>query len=150
MGRGGDPESNDRDATGPRPIRTSTCVLDDQGRGEVWGRRLVAVAVMAWNRTQRSSKTAKHATKEAAKFMSGPTRAARWMLKRLCKYYSEAPALSWTFPSPDRRHVDLSMLVIICRRRIRRHSRLWRCQLESQYIFDHEGVQPMLWRSAVP
>ena len=33
---GGEPESNDRDATGPRPIWTSTCVLDDQGRGEVW------------------------------------------------------------------------------------------------------------------
>ena len=39
-----------------------------------------------------------HATKEAARFMSGPTRAAKCMLKRLCKYYSEAPVLSWSFP----------------------------------------------------
>ena len=30
--------------------------------------------------------------------MSGPTRAAKCMLKRLCKYYSEAPVLSWSFP----------------------------------------------------
>ena len=30
--------------------------------------------------------------------MSGPTRAAKCMLKRLCKYYSEAPELSWSFP----------------------------------------------------
>ena len=39
-----------------------------------------------------------YATKEAARFMSGPTRAAKCMLKRLCKYYSEAPVLSWSFP----------------------------------------------------
>ena len=38
------------------------------------------------------------ATKEAAKFMSGPTRAAKCMLKRLCKYCSEAPVLSRSFP----------------------------------------------------
>ena len=38
------------------------------------------------------------ATKEAAGFMSGPTRAAKCMLKRLRKYYSEAPVLSWSFP----------------------------------------------------
>ena len=30
--------------------------------------------------------------------MSGPTRAAKCMLKRLCKYYREAPVLSWSFP----------------------------------------------------
>ena len=29
---------------------------------------------------------------------SCPTRAAKCMLKRLCKYYSEAPVLSWSFP----------------------------------------------------
>ena len=40
------------------------------------------------------------ATKEAARFMSGPTRAAKCVLKRLCKYYSEAPVLSWSFPYP--------------------------------------------------
>ena len=39
-----------------------------------------------------------YATKEAARFMSGPTRAAKCMLKRLCKYHSEAPVLSWSFP----------------------------------------------------
>ena len=35
-----------------------------------------------------------YATKEAARFMSDPSRAAKCMLKRLCKYYSEAPVLS--------------------------------------------------------
>ena len=39
-----------------------------------------------------------YATKEAARFMSSPTRASKCMLKRLCKYYSEAPVLSWSFP----------------------------------------------------
>ena len=39
-----------------------------------------------------------YATKEAARFMSGPTRAAKCMLKRWCKFYSEAPVLSWSFP----------------------------------------------------
>ena len=39
-----------------------------------------------------------YATKEAAIFMSDPTRAAKCMVKRLCKYYSEAPVLSWSFP----------------------------------------------------
>ena len=38
-----------------------------------------------------------HATKEAGRFMSGPTCAAKCMLKRLCKYYSEALVLSWNF-----------------------------------------------------
>ena len=41
---------------------------------------------------------AQYATKEAARFLSGPTRAARCLLKRLCKYYSEVPVLSWSFP----------------------------------------------------
>ena len=39
-----------------------------------------------------------YATKEAARFVSGPTRAAKCMLKRLCNCYSEAPVLSWSFP----------------------------------------------------
>ena len=39
-----------------------------------------------------------YATKEAAGFMSGPTRAAKCVLKRLCKYCSEASVLSWSFP----------------------------------------------------
>ena len=34
-----------------------------------------------------------YATKEATIFMSGPTRAARCVLKRFCKYHSEAPVL---------------------------------------------------------
>ena len=38
-----------------------------------------------------------YATKEAARFVSGPTRPARCMLKRLCKYYSEAPCSSGVF-----------------------------------------------------
>ena len=29
--------------------------------------------------------------------MSGPTRASKCLLKRLCKHYSEAPVLSWSF-----------------------------------------------------
>ena len=42
-----------------------------------------------------------YATKEAARFMSDPTRAAMCMLKRLCKYHSEAPVLSWSFPHQE-------------------------------------------------
>ena len=34
----------------------------------------------------------------AARFMSGPTRASKCMLKGLCKYYSEAHMLNWSFP----------------------------------------------------
>ena len=48
------------------------------------------------DKTHRSE--TQYATKEAARFMSDPTRAAKCMLKRLCKYYSEAPVLSWSFP----------------------------------------------------
>ena len=39
-----------------------------------------------------------YATKEAARFVSRPTRAEKCMLKRLCKYYSETPVFSWSFP----------------------------------------------------
>ena len=39
-----------------------------------------------------------YTTEEAARFMSDPTRAGKCMLKRLCKIYSEAPILSWSFP----------------------------------------------------
>ena len=42
-----------------------------------------------------------YATKETARFMSDPTRAAKSMLKRLCKFYSEAPVLSWSFPCQE-------------------------------------------------
>ena len=34
--QGGKLESDDGDATRPRPIWTSTCVLDDQGRSKAW------------------------------------------------------------------------------------------------------------------
>ena len=39
-----------------------------------------------------------YTTEESARFMSDPTRAVKCMLKRLCKYYSEAPVHSWSFP----------------------------------------------------
>ena len=39
-----------------------------------------------------------YATKEAARFMSDPTRAVKCMLKRLCKHYSEASVHSRSFP----------------------------------------------------
>ena len=90
------------------------------------------------------------ATKEAARFMSGPTSAARCMLKRLCKYCREAPVLSWSFPclgmpSEIRAGADANwagelegLRSTSCGwiyfgdhlLRIRRHSRLWRCQLQ--------------------
>ena len=76
-----------------------------------------------------------------SRFMSGPTRAARCMLKRLCMHYSDAPVLSWTFPHREMpskiravtdanwawelealRRVGVSILVIVCWRRICRHS----------------------------
>ena len=78
------------------------------------------------------------ATNEAARFMSGPTRGAKCMLKLLCNY-SEAPVLSWSFPYQEmpseirsltdanwqgnwrdcaRRRVDGLILVIICWRRV--------------------------------
>ena len=108
-----------------------------------------------------------YATKEAARFMSCPTRAAKCMLKRLCKYYSEANVLSWSFPYQEmpreiravtdanwagdcaRRRVDGFTLVIICWRRIRRRSRLWRCQLQRVSTSRSRRVQLTLWRSAV-
>ena len=103
--------------------------------------------------------------------MSDPTRAAKCMLKRLCKYYSEAPVLSWSCPNQEmpsevrsvtyanwagnwrdcaRRRVDGFISVIVCCRRIRRHSRLWRCQLQSEKISITKGAALALEvRSAV-
>ena len=101
-----------------------------------------------------------YATKEAARIMSGPTRAAECMLERLCKYYSDAPVLSWSFPYQEmpreiravtdanwagerdcaRRRVDGFTLVIICWRRIHQRSRLWRCQLQCVYISITKGA----------
>ena len=42
-----------------------------------------------------------YATKEAARFMSGPMRAAKRKHKRLCKYYSEAPVFSCSSPHQE-------------------------------------------------
>ena len=88
------------------------------------------------------------------------------MLKRLCKYDSEAPVLSRRFPyqempSEIRAVTDANWagnwrdgarrrftLVIICWRRIRRRSRLWRCQLQRIHL-DNERVSLTLWRSDV-
>ena len=112
-----------------------------------------------------------YATKEAARLMSGPTRAAKCMLKRLCKHYSVAPVLSWSFPyqempSEIRAVTDANWAgeleglrstscgwtyfgVIICWRRIHRRSRLWRCQLQRVSTSRSQRVQLTLWRSAV-
>ena len=91
-----------------------------------------------------------YATKEAARFMYDPTRAAKCMLKRFCKYYSEAPVLSWSFPyqempSEIRAVTDANwagelegLRSMSCDwiyfgdhllETLRRHSRFWRCQL---------------------
>ena len=40
---------------------------------------------------EKTDQKTQYATKEAARFMSGPTRTAKCMLKRLCKYHSGAP-----------------------------------------------------------
>ena len=61
-----------------------------------------------------------HATKEAPTFMSDPTRAAKCMLKRLCKYCSEAPVLSLSFPYQE--------IAVVRRRRGRSSSQAWRAQ----------------------
>ena len=93
------------------------------------------------------------------------------MLKRLCKNYSEAPELSCSFPfqempseiravtdanwagelegtALDVVWMDLT-LVIICLRRFRRRSRLWRYQLQKVSTSRSRRVQITLWRSAV-
>ena len=98
-----------------------------------------------------------NATQEAARFMSGPTRAAKCMLKRLCKYYSEAPVPSWSFPyqempSEIRAVTDANWageLEGLRWKRIRRRSRLWRCQLQRVSTSRSRRVQLTLWRSAV-
>ena len=90
-----------------------------------------------------------YATKEAARFMSDLTRAVKCMLKRLRKHYSEVSVHSWRLPYQEmqcevrvvkgaywernwkdcRRRALGFVLVVICWRRILRHSRLWRCLL---------------------
>ena len=70
-------------------LRDGADGLDEQGTLQY--RSLVGTALYVG---QDRAET-QYATKEAA---SDPTRAAKCMLKRLCKYYSEAPVLSWNFP----------------------------------------------------
>ena len=90
-----------------------------------------------------------YTTEESARFMSDPTRAVKCMLKRLRKHDSEASVHTWSFPYQEmqrevrvvieaywegeleecRRRALRFVSVVICWRRIRRHSRLWRCLL---------------------
>ena len=91
-----------------------------------------------------------YTTEESARFMSDPTRAVKCMLKRLCKHYSEASRAQLEFStsrnavrgqSGERGHIGkenwrdcqqraLGFILVALRwRRIRRHSRLWRCLL---------------------
>ena len=51
----GDLESNDCDETGPRPIWTSTCVFDDQCRGNVWSNALLQWLCRLWTAHRRMS-----------------------------------------------------------------------------------------------
>ena len=44
-----------------------------------------------------------YTTEESARFMSDPTRAVKYMLKRLRKHHSEAPVLSWSFAYQEMR-----------------------------------------------
>ena len=73
-------------------LRDGADGLDEQETQQY--RSLVGTAMYV---EQDRSET-QYATKEAARFMSDPTRAAKCMLFRLCKYYSEPPVLSWSFP----------------------------------------------------
>ena len=66
-------------------LRDGADTLDDQETQQY--RSMVGTALFVGQ--DRPGK--QHAT---ARFMSGPTRAARCMLKRLCKYYSDGPVLS--------------------------------------------------------
>ena len=136
-------------------LRDGADSLDEQETQQY--RSLVGTALYV----RQDRPEAQYATKEAAKFMSGPTRAAKCMLKRLCKHYSEAPVLSWSFPyqempSEIRAVTEANwagelegLRSIICWRRIRRHSRLWRCQLQRVSTSRSRWVQLTLWRFAV-
>ena len=66
--RGGKLESDDCDATGPRPIWTSTCVLDDQCRSEAW------LAVSVWDHTQKPAECdwKRHMAEERADPVEAP------------------------------------------------------------------------------
>ena len=77
---------------GHKGLRDGADTLDDQETSQF--RSMVGTAL----HVGQDRPETQYATKEAARFMSGPTRAARCMLKRVCKSYSEAPVLRWTFP----------------------------------------------------
>ena len=84
---------------------------------------------------------------------------------------SEAPVLSWTFPSSGKRLMrsELSrtqtgqgnckrctqrraggfILVAICSRRVHLRSKLWRCRPVEAKTFRRRRAQPMAWRFAV-
>ena len=72
-------------------LRDGADNLDEQETQQY--RSLVGTALYVGQDRPETQKT----TKEAARFMSGPTRAAKCMLKRLCKYYSEAPVSAEVF-----------------------------------------------------
>ena len=77
-----------RSETASKGLRDGADGLDEQETQQY--RSLVRTApYVAQDRPETQ-----YATKEAAILMSSPTRAAKCMLKRLCKYYSEAPVLS--------------------------------------------------------
>ena len=78
--------------TGGKGLRDGADGLDEQETQQY--RSLVGTALYVGQDRPETQ----YATKEAARFMSDPTRAAKCMLKRLCKYYGEAPVLSWSFP----------------------------------------------------
>ena len=110
-----------------------------------------------------------YTTEESARFVSDPTRAVKCMFKRLCKLYSEATRAQLEFSTSrnavrgqsgergilgkgiggtvDDGRLDF-VLVVICWRRILRHSRLWRCLLRRVRTFRQKMLL-MLWRSLV-
>ena len=64
-------------------LRDGADTLDDQETQQY--RSMVGTALYVGQDRPETQ----YATREAARFMSGPTRAARCVLKRLCKYHSE-------------------------------------------------------------
>ena len=66
--------------------------------------RNIALSFHGWNSAvcvEQDRPATQFATKESARYMSGPTRAAKCMLKPLCQNYSDAPELGWTFPCQE-------------------------------------------------
>ena len=110
------------------------------------------------------------ATNEAARFMFGPTRGAKCMLKLLCNY-SEAPVLSWSFPHQEEMPSEIRSLTdanwageleglrsTSCGwtcfgdhllETCRQQSRLWSCQLQRVNTSRSRRGQLTFWWSAV-